>query len=202
MIYLLDVNVLLGYAYKEHKAHSQVANWINHIERTQPETKFATCAIVELGFVRIASGKSGLAESVAAAREDLQRAKSRLRPQMLSDELDGNRLPGWVTLSKHTTDGHLLELAKAHNARFATLDTGIPDAVLIQGDSDSWSGIRDEPAVDYGVEDEDAELIYDENTGTRRLTKCKITGHLVVARRPGMPLVTSEEIKKMLEDFP
>ena len=59
MIYLLDVNVLLGYAYKEHKAHSQVAGWINHIERTQAETRFATCAIVELGFVRVVARRPG-----------------------------------------------------------------------------------------------------------------------------------------------
>ena len=48
-MYLLDVNVLLGYAYKEHKSHSQVASWINYIERTQPQSRFATCSIVELG---------------------------------------------------------------------------------------------------------------------------------------------------------
>lgn len=201
-MYLLDINVLLGYAYKQQVSHSRVARWINHIERTQPEERFATCSIVELGFIRIASGKSGLAENLAAARDDLQRAKRILRPQMLGDELDGNRLPDWVTQSKHTTDGHLLELAKAHNARFATLDTGIPGAVLIPVDSDSWSGVREEPAVPYGAEDDDSELIYDEATGTRRLTRCKITGHLVVARRRGMPLVTSEEIKRLLEDFP
>ena len=86
MIYLLDVNVLLGYAYEEHKSHSQVASWVNYIERTQPQSRFATCSIVELGFVRIASGKSGLAENLAAARQDLQRSKKKLRPRMLGDE--------------------------------------------------------------------------------------------------------------------
>jgi predicted nucleic acid-binding protein len=202
-MYLLDINVLLGYAYKRHTSHSAVARWIRHIERTQPEERFATCSIVELGFIRIASGKSGLAENLAAARDDLQITKKILQPQMLGDELGGNRLPDWVTQAKHTTDGHLLELAKAHNAQFATLDTGIPGAVLIPDDSDPWSGVRDEPAVPYGMEvDDESELIYDENTGTRRLTRCKITGHLVVARRQGKPLVTTEDIKRLLEDFP
>ena len=92
-MYLLDINVLLGYAYKQQASHSRVARWIKHIERTQPKERFATCSIVELGFVRIASGKSGLAENLAAARQDLQRCKKKLRTQMLGDELDGNRLP-------------------------------------------------------------------------------------------------------------
>jgi hypothetical protein len=35
-----------------------------------------------------------------------------------------------------------------------------------------------------------------------RLVYCEITGHLVVARQPGAPLVTDEEVRRMLEDFP
>lgn len=37
---------------------------------------------------------------------------------------------------------------------------------------------------------------------TERLVYCEITGHLVVARRPGAPLVTDEDVRRMLEDFP
>ena len=35
-----------------------------------------------------------------------------------------------------------------------------------------------------------------------RIGYCEITGHTYVKARPGVPKITSEEIKKMLEDFP
>ena len=201
-MYLLDTNVLIAFAYDDHVSHTRVSNWVRFVQNRN-HLPFKTCSIVELGFVRIASGPAGFAEDVSVARMDLRRIRDVLRPRLLSDNVDGNRFPEWVTTSKQTTDGHLVELASSHNVRLATLDTGIPGALLIPERTDSWSGVRDEPAVPYGMEvDDESELIYDENTGTRRLTRCKITGHLVVARRPGKPLVTTEDIKRLLEDFP
>ena len=50
-------------------------------------------------------------------------------------------------------------------------------------------------------EDDDTPPVYPPRTGPR-VVICEITGHLVVAARPGVPLVTTEEIKKLLEDFP
>jgi len=47
------------------------------------------------------------------------------------DDLGAEFLPRWVTISKQTTDGHLLELAKAHKAILATCDKKIPGAFLI-----------------------------------------------------------------------
>jgi hypothetical protein len=40
-------------------------------------------------------------------------------------------LPSWVKSPAQTTDGHLLQLAKANGAVLATLDAGIPGAYLI-----------------------------------------------------------------------
>ena len=202
-MYLLDTNVLIAFAYDDHVSHIRVFNCVKSVQNGRPHMQpFTTCSIVELGFVRIASGPAGFAENLSVARTDLRRVKGALRPHLLADQLDGNRLPEWVTTSKQTTDGHLVELANSHGVRLATLDTGIRGAFLIPEHSDSRSGVREEPRVPYGVEDDDEELIYDEATGRRRLTRCKITGPLVVARRPGQPLVTSEEIKRLLEDFP
>jgi hypothetical protein len=71
---------------------------------------------------------------------------------MLGDEIDGNRLPDWVTNSKQTTDGHLLELARSHSVQFATFDTRIPGAVLIPEYIASSTSVR-EPTVPYGALD-------------------------------------------------
>jgi hypothetical protein len=51
------------------------------------------------------------------------------------------------------------------------------------------------------LEDDDAPPVYPPRTGPR-VVICEITGHPVVESRPGVPLVTDEEIKRLLEDFP
>jgi predicted nucleic acid-binding protein len=150
-MYLLDVNVLLAFAYNAQQSHLRVLRWIEHIDSHGPdESPFASCSIVELGFIRVAGGTARLAENLTVARVDLRRVKSILRLRMLGDELDGNHLPGWVTKAKQTTDGHLLELAACHNAKFATLDTGIPGALVIPEYSDTPDEVR-EPHVAYGA---------------------------------------------------
>ena len=42
---------------------------------------------------------------------------------------------------------------------------------------------------------------YGERTGPRVVID-EITGHPVVTKRPGAPMVTNEDVKRMLEDFP
>jgi len=150
-MYLLDVTVLLAFAYKGQVSHWRVTHWIKFVESNGSEGPlFATCSIVELGFVRIAAGKSRLAENLTIARADLQRLKTELHSTLLADEVDGNRLPVWVTKSRQTTDGHLLELATAHHAQLATLDTGIPGAVLIPERIVPPFEVR-EPLTPYGA---------------------------------------------------
>ena len=43
--------------------------------------------------------------------------------------------------------------------------------------------------------------VYGERTGPRVVAD-PITGYPVVTRRPGAPIVTNEDIKRWLEDFP
>jgi predicted nucleic acid-binding protein len=149
-MYLLDVNVLLAIAYKEHVNHPRATRWIRHVEAKSSEGwLFATCSIVELGFIRVAAGKSKLAENLTVARADLRRLKGVLPLRMLGDDLDGNQLPRWVMKSAQTTDGHLLELATHHHMQFATLDTRIPGAFLIPEDLGTRDEVR-EPDLPYG----------------------------------------------------
>jgi hypothetical protein len=49
----------------------------------------------------------------------------------LPDGHDISHLPAWVKTPKQTTDGHLLQLARANEAVLATLDEKIPSAYSI-----------------------------------------------------------------------
>ncbi len=132
MKHLLDINVLLAFRYRIQANHPRAVRWVQHVRSIWTNKHpFATCSIVELGFIRIASSQATLAGTLAVARQDLQRLKASLDLEFVEDDLDGNQLPNWVTKSKQTTDGHLLELASRHTMRLATLDSGIPGALLI-----------------------------------------------------------------------
>lgn len=143
MIYLLDVNVLLAMAYTMHVHHTLVLNWFDEqrILHSPSHVTLATCATTELGFIRIASGPARLAASLKQARDDLRLLKLRERMLFIGDRVTGDQLPDWVAKGAQTTDGHLLVLARASGARFATLDQSIPGADLIP----NAPGIRGEP---------------------------------------------------------
>jgi hypothetical protein len=51
------------------------------------------------------------------------------------------------------------------------------------------------------ADDNDDPPEFAERTGPREIVS-PITGYHVVTRRPGQRMITSEEIKEMLEDFP
>ena len=133
MTYLLDVNALLALGYQAHSHHSRAGAWLA-ARRNESGFTLATCAITELGFVRVASGSAtGHAVDVATARLALARLKSNpsVRFVFLNDSLGADCLPAWVRHSNQTTDGHLAALAAACGAKLATFDAGIPGAELI-----------------------------------------------------------------------
>lgn len=132
MTYLLDVNALLSLAQNEHQFHRRMAHWVHSLARDGSD-QLATCAITELGFVRILPQIPEAEYTVAEARGLLVRLKSHaLVPFVFySDDHGADRLPSWVKAAKHTTDGHLAELAKAHGAILATLDGKIPGAFVM-----------------------------------------------------------------------
>ena len=131
MTYLLDVNVLISLGFKRHDFHERVEAWI----QTLPEIRFATCAITELGFVRILAQHPDYDLTVASARDKLKQLKSALGKRLvfITDDVGVERLPAWVKHPKQTTDGHLAALAKTHGAVLATLDAKIPGVFLLPG---------------------------------------------------------------------
>ncbi|HWM68667.1 MAG TPA: hypothetical protein VNO35_18905 [Steroidobacteraceae bacterium] len=133
MIYLLDVNVLLAVSYEIHDLHKRTVAWLTSLEEADPPVRLATCSITELGFIRVAGGAAGLTQNVNTALGDLNRLKKQRPMMFLNDGLPGDQLPQWVAKPKHVTDGHLLQLAAVYGGVFATLDSGIPGALLIPG---------------------------------------------------------------------
>jgi len=130
MTYLLDVNALVALGVSHHEFHGRVAAWMQ-VENFPP---VATCSITELGFVRVLAQAPGYGFSVALARTLLLRLKKsdKLSHTLLPDDQDISHLPSWVKTAKQTTDGHLVQLARGHDAILATLDERIPAAYLIR----------------------------------------------------------------------
>lgn len=130
MSWLLDVNVLIALAHQGHAEHGRVLRWFASLDSAHE--KLATCAITELGFVRV-SVQAGLECDVPDAVETLKglKSSSRVRFELLPDALGAERIPAFVLSPKQITDGHLLELAQQHSMPLATLDKGIPGAWLI-----------------------------------------------------------------------
>ena len=129
--YLLDVNALVALGFNEHEFYERVVSWFHTLRPGEDE--FATCAITELGFVRLLTQAPLYGFSVAEAKHSLLRLKSSgdIAFGFVADDHDASRLPGWVKTPKQTTDGHLAQLAKANDAVLATLDRGILGAFLI-----------------------------------------------------------------------
>jgi toxin-antitoxin system PIN domain toxin len=129
MTYLADVNVLLALAWQHHPEHARVRAWWAGLGKGDV---FATCAITELGFVRISLQPAFGSADIGQARQTLAQMRAASPDHvLLADSLGAAALPAWVKTAKHTTDGHLLALADASGAKLVTLDTGIPGAIVV-----------------------------------------------------------------------
>jgi predicted nucleic acid-binding protein len=130
--YLLDVNVLVAWGWKEHIDHERVAKWVAS-ERGQPGTGFLTSPIPELGFVRVSVQRAAGAIAVNEACSALEGMLASLgrTHSFIPDDQRGTALPPWCKGAARTTDAYLLALANAHGATLATLDTGIPSAFVV-----------------------------------------------------------------------
>ena len=132
MRYLLDVNALVALGFLEHEFHERVGRWLLRLGKGR-DYEILTCAITELGFVRVLSQAQQYGLTVAQSRALLVRLRKQgaVPFRFIADDHDISRLPAWVKTGRQTTDGHLAELAQAHDSALATLDERIPNAFLI-----------------------------------------------------------------------
>jgi predicted nucleic acid-binding protein len=128
--FLLDVNALLALAHQDHADHEKTSIWYR--ETTRAASAFLTCPITELGFLRV-SMQAGLSRNLDAARDTLSGMKksSRVPFDFVPDSVAVDKLLPYVRTPAQLTDGYLLQLAKANDAKLATLDAGIPGALRI-----------------------------------------------------------------------
>ena len=134
MNYLLDVSVLVAWGWSDHVAHARAARWIGAI-RTRKDSRLLTSAIPELGFVRVSVQRASGRVTVKEAGQALAAMLGALGAchSFLPDDQPAGDFPEWCRGASRTTDAHLLRLAKAHGARLATLDKGIPGAFVVPG---------------------------------------------------------------------
>jgi uncharacterized protein len=130
--YLIDVNVLVAWAWEAHSCHDRVENWIKSLQK-QSGSALLTCAITELGFLRVSLQIPGYSIDITGAQAALSSMKNarQLGHLFISDDISGTVLPDWVRTPRQLTDAHLTQLAAAAQAQLATLDRGIPGAFII-----------------------------------------------------------------------
>ena len=124
MIGLLDVNVLVAVLVPEHQHHRSAIEWLI----TEGEQGWATCAVTELGVIRVCSQLPGGAwlPETTADRLLLVTASSRnyefwpdaIPPATMSEVRT-------ATTAKQITDRYLLGLARRHGGRVLTFDRGL-----------------------------------------------------------------------------
>ena len=117
MSHLLDVNFLLACGWSSHAQHTAARAWLE----TRPS--FTLCPLAELGFLRV-SLTPGYRATFADAQTVLANISSRKQARFVSADIPASKLP---TLVSHAdvTDAYLVELARAHRLKLATLDNAL-----------------------------------------------------------------------------
>jgi uncharacterized protein len=124
--YLLDTNILIALAWRNHVHHEEVTEWF----RRKSAVGFRTCPITQTGFVRISSNASFSSYAVlpSEAIALLQQITNLPGHDFWPDDLSlPQAFAAYPVLGSHRqiTGGYLLSLAVAHGGILATLDRGI-----------------------------------------------------------------------------
>jgi len=136
VVSLLDVNVLVALLVPEHEHHQVAVDWF---AREAVVDGWATCAVTELGVIRVCAQIAGgrRAPEATADRVLLLTVSNRAHawwPDIASPALLAEVRT--ATTAKQVTDGYLLGLARRHAGRIVTFDralaaAGGPDAACL-----------------------------------------------------------------------
>ena len=126
---LLDLNVLLALAWPNHQFHAAATH---RLEASRE--RWATCALTQLGFIRLSSNPSAIpyakspAEAVSLLAA-LTRDSLHVYLETLPSPLDTKfrEVFGRIMGPKQVTDAYLLKLARRHSAIFLTFDARLRD---------------------------------------------------------------------------
>lgn len=120
MTYLLDVNSLIAWHHAGSPHHGRFHTWAAKIGRTN----LRTCALSELGFIRVSMQLFGYTLRQATSELALIRKET----GGFVEQAPSPRLPEWANTAARTSDGYLVQLAASVGMKLATLDEGIKDA--------------------------------------------------------------------------
>ncbi|MGV9009010.1 TA system VapC family ribonuclease toxin [Brevundimonas sp.] len=136
MIHLLDVNVLIALLDPEHIAHDDVHVWFD----TVGKTAWATCPIVQNGFLRIvgASRYSSVTTPLPVLVDNLSEFTRRPGHHFWAEDFSlltdvVIRREG-LTNAAQLTDTYLLGLAVRNGGRLATMDRRLSTRAVVGGD--------------------------------------------------------------------
>jgi len=124
MKYLFDVNALIACIWQDHASHALADRWIS-------DKSVVTCALAELGFLRISTHPKAIGAAMADARKLLEDFLTKHHAEFISTDL--RALDSKATKSEDVTDSYLADLAASKNLQLASLDTKIkhPAVALI-----------------------------------------------------------------------
>ena len=136
MIHLLDVNVLIALLDAEHIAHDDAHDWFDAVGKKG----WATCAIVENGFLRIVGATRYGPAAVPMARlisnlsQFTEAEGHEFWPEDFSLLTNPDIHRGKLTSAAQLTDTYLLALAVSKGGKLATLDRRLSSRAVEGGE--------------------------------------------------------------------
>lgn len=128
MVGLLDVNVLVALLVPEHQHHAIAINWFSG---EAASAGWATCAVTELGVIRVCAQLSGGTWSPEATADRLLMLMiSNLGYVWWPDTVSPAVLPEVRSAgsAKHVTDRYLLGVARRNRGQIITFDRALATA--------------------------------------------------------------------------
>lgn len=134
-VWLLDVNVLIAMTHDHHLHHVQATNWFEAVSKR----RWATCALTQLAFVRLACHPriSATARNAAEAMQGLEELVAHPQHEYWNESPAPCSTatlthPAFVG-HRQVTDLYLLELAVQRGQVLATMDRGIASFAAAAG---------------------------------------------------------------------
>lgn len=142
--YLADTNVLLALAWPNHPHHGDAERWLLSLGKRT----WATCAVVELGFVRLSAHPSFTAtpKSPAVSLALLDELTGIGHHESWAEPKGGARGPvvrrflGRAVAHGQVTDAFLAAIASSHGGKVATFDSALK--VLYPGEVELVAATR------------------------------------------------------------
>ena len=118
-VYLLDTNVLIALATREHSLNTRAATWFRKGHR------FATCPITQGALVRFHL-RAGVDATAKSAKLLLESISSLARHEFWPDDASYLDIPAKGIIGhRQVTDAYLALLARKHAGLLATMDQGL-----------------------------------------------------------------------------